>query len=497
VLLIVALQSLKCSRNLCICIPFTPQTQQRLDTVTNQLQEADTSKRDLQQQLTRMKDQAHQQAARQSQAAATRPAPLPLPAAAAATAAPAPARAQPQRRTVVAPPPWETISTNNSTNSSDQGRLDARATSTLIWTGDSSAALPFASPASSPAPHRSRLAAADADAPQGLADRDQGSAAAAAAAAAAANGQEDKPGSPAARGFPGFSTPQSRAAASTASGALSMLAALRDSFAARLLSPAAAPAAAPSAGAAPVEGADDPASSSAAAAAATAATSSRPISRGSPLPANRFSGLAELPELLLGAGGDAETAASTASRAASEVNFGGAVNGSFAGAGEIIAASQDSLDGPAGPQQSPARAAGAASATAASPARSARQQAAEQDGSPQRQGRKWERLVKTVVFLTIVVVGASEKVGLDPVCVEKMKRRSKTAMDKSRQVLDASLDRSREVLGASGRACRSAWRRIRRKEDAKPAAAESCCVAKEAEAEVADAPASDAVAAAS
>jgi hypothetical protein len=246
------------------------QAHQRMQVLASQIHESETSRMALRDQVLQCQPHAQQQAVMAPEADS------------ALTSGPAPNQLLAAPAALLASPV--------------DGRLDATATSTLIWGAEGVAALPFASPAGSPAvTHRSHTAAADADAAPGAAGRDQGamgvsiaagvdggndkgsgapssteaaedatpgaangaaqaspgdasfaSAASVSLSAQVAGGALTPPGSVSWPAFPGFSTPMSRVpsstgsarpAASPSSGALGMLSAMCDGITPRRLLP--------------------------------------------------------------------------------------------------------------------------------------------------------------------------------------------------------------------------------------------------------------------
>ncbi|KAI8477337.1 MAG: hypothetical protein J3K34DRAFT_515687 [Monoraphidium minutum] len=159
-----------------LCV-WTNEAQQHMARMASQLHVSEASRRALEEQLL----QAQQHGGAPAPGAAP-----PDPGAAAPAGEPAAAAAS---AAATAPPALLA--------SPIDGRLDARATSTLIWGAEGVAALPFVSPSGSPAvTHRGGGGGdADADAPAGTGVRDQG-----AAATVAERGAEPKPASTAAEG---------------------------------------------------------------------------------------------------------------------------------------------------------------------------------------------------------------------------------------------------------------------------------------------------------
>jgi hypothetical protein len=411
------------------------QAEQRLACMGAKLSEAEAKRAALQEQLERAQQQQQQQAAR---APPSRPAPL-LPSAA-------------------------------------DGRLDARATSTLIWGAEGSVVLPFASPVASPAavaaPRGRATAESDADAPLSPAARDQGAASSALAAIAAApeGGNNKPPGAAeaaaaratAASGngssFPGFAALRP-SQGSAAAGALGMLSALRDTLASRLLTPAAS-----------ASGASAPASPGPPAPPRSVAdsedlgsTGGRGAPRSLTLLRDSRSGLADI-----------AAAAVAASTSMGGLSAGGRSPGPASEAGDVAAGA--GAEAPAsGPVEgspeptSPVRtAAGAASAPAsAAPAQALRarggrqaaqaRRAAPAAPKPRGPSRRRERFVKAVVVLSIMFAGAAEA---------------------RPEVVRTAKTRSTHALTASATAARSAWRRLRGQGDVAPAAEEqvpACC----------------------
>jgi hypothetical protein len=352
------------------------------------------------------------------------------------------------------------------------GRLDARATSTLIWGAEGSAALPFASPVASPAVggRGRRAGGADADAPQGPAARDQGAAAAAAAAADCGNkppgaveALRSGSGGSSGLGFPAFGA--ARAQSGAASSALGMLSALRESLSSRLRTPGGSAAS----GSAPASPPPPPPPRSVADSEDFSCAAGRSVARAMSMRDSR-SGLADLvagappaAAPVSEAGGDAAASASGATPA-SGVTQGG--HGLSPVRSESGAAQGGRAGAPAAAAPAPVPAALPPSAVHGhvSGRPGQRRRAPSQAPKPHCPSRRRERLVKAVVALGILYAGAAEA---RPEAARAVRARSKDAFDWSN-----------DALRASGRATRSAWRRLRGQEDADEAAGpplRPCC----------------------